>query len=333
MEHVERSRIQAELQVTKAEKQDAETREAAAEANVAEAEAALQQLRAGLAEQEAALERLNQEKAAAEKAARDLKILESMMSQQPAPKPKPKPKPAPEKQVEEVEVDMSGTLAAVETSLARSVVPFDRGSSDVLDGDARQALVLPKIADILRQHRGKLKIQLEGHSQDGEPDAIDLERSLAVYQWLVQVAGCAPGLLRLKPCGSSAGLGCCSVPVPIQEIIVKSGPLPSEQEQLGSKHRGLFFAEASADILPETFAVLSVMAKSILEDDCTVRIEGHAASNEDEAIAGQRATKTKDALRKLGVNGSKLRPQSCKAFHPLSRSQMAFNRRVELHII
>eukprot|EP00930_Biecheleria_cincta_P044981 TRINITY_DN30998_c0_g1_i1.p1 TRINITY_DN30998_c0_g1~~TRINITY_DN30998_c0_g1_i1.p1 ORF type:complete len:591 (+),score=137.75 TRINITY_DN30998_c0_g1_i1:63-1835(+) len=333
MEHVERTRIQAALQAYVAEAQDAEAKEAAAEADVAEAEAALQLLRAGLAEQEAALEKLNQEKAAAEQAARDLKVLESLMSQQPAPEPKRKPQPAPEKQFEKIEVDMSGTLAVVEQSLARSVVPFERGSSAVLDGDARQALVLPKIAEILKEHRGRLKVELEGHCQEGEPEGTDLERSLAVYQWLVQVAGCAPGLLRLKPCGSSAGLGCCSVPVPIQELVVRSGPLPPEQEQLGSKHRGLFFAEASADLQPETIAVLEVMAKSILEDDCTVRIEGHAASNEDEAIAGQRATKTRDALRNLGVNRSKLRPQSCKSFHPLSRSHMAFNRRVELHVL
>ena len=32
-----------------------------------------------------------------------------------------------------------------------------------------------------------------------------------------QVAGCAPGLLRLKGCGSTAGLGQLVIPVPIQD--------------------------------------------------------------------------------------------------------------------
>ena len=37
---------------------------------------------------------------------------------------------------------------------------------------------------------------------------------------LVQVAGCAPGLLRLKGCGSTAGLGQLVVPVPIQATLL-----------------------------------------------------------------------------------------------------------------
>ena len=48
------------------------------------------------------------------------------------------------------------------------------------------------------------------HPTDG---GTERARSLAVLQG----SGCAPGLLRLKGCGSTAGLGQLVVPVPIQE--------------------------------------------------------------------------------------------------------------------
>eukprot|EP00971_Amphidinium_carterae_P230947 4582982-Amphidinium_carterae.1 len=46
--------------------------------------------------------------------------------------------------------------------------------------------------------QGRLKFLIEGHREEDEADGTDLERSLAVYQWLVEVAGAPPGLLRLK---------------------------------------------------------------------------------------------------------------------------------------
>eukprot|EP00931_Biecheleriopsis_adriatica_P045070 TRINITY_DN25829_c0_g1_i2.p1 TRINITY_DN25829_c0_g1~~TRINITY_DN25829_c0_g1_i2.p1 ORF type:complete len:589 (-),score=183.20 TRINITY_DN25829_c0_g1_i2:23-1765(-) len=318
VEHVERKRVQAELEAAAAELKAAEAAEAKVEGDVAEAEAALAKAKASLEEQEAALAKLKEERAAAEKAARDIQKLNSLVSPSKA-APKPKARPEPAKKEVEVELEVSGTLAAVEQQLAQSGIPFGAGSADILEGDAKQALLLPKIAQILKEHRGKLKLEIEGHQEDGEQEGLDVDRSLAVYQWLVEVAGCAPGLLRLKPCGSKVGLGRCAVPVPIQELVTRAGPMPAEQELLGSCPCGLYFREASADLLPETKAVLAVMGKCLKE--------------EDPGIAGERAVRVRNELLNMGVSRSQLKAQSCKSLHPLSRTHPAANRRVEIHIV
>mmetsp|Transcript_73454 Transcript_73454/g.102045 ORF Transcript_73454/g.102045 Transcript_73454/m.102045 type:complete len:103 (+) Transcript_73454:3-311(+) len=96
---------------------------------------------------------------------------------------------------------------------------------------------------------------------------------------------------------------------------------------------GLYFAEGSTELLQEAKPLLAVFSKNLVEDEYSVRIEGHVDKKENADIAGQRAAKIRDLLADLGVPRSKMKPQSCKAFHPLSRTQLAVNRRVEIHIL
>lgn len=327
IEHVERTKLLKELAALEPELAAGERREAHLECDAAEAEAALSRARSTLAERERAHERLLREQSAAQRASRDVARLDALRlgkeappraASTPEPKPKPKPKAPPPPQLE---LEVSGTLAVVEQELARLTIKFDHGLAAVLEGDPEHALMLPKIADILKDHRGKLKLLIEGHCKSGEPDGLDIERSLAVYQWLVEVAGCTPGFLRIKGRGTTYGMGQCAVPVPIQELVVRRGPVP-----------GLLFAEAGAELAAEGRQVLAEMAKCILSDDYTVRIEGHADAGEQPEVALKRACGVRDALLDLGVGRSQLRVESCKAHHPLSRLKAAVNRRVEIHV-
>ncbi|CAE8689159.1 unnamed protein product, partial [Polarella glacialis] len=217
--------------------------ETMAEADVAEAEASLSSAQKALAEREESLAKLSAQKATAEQAAQNLRKLEGLGSVAPTRPRRQEPLKAAAAAAVEVELEVSGTLAAVEQKLARLGVPFDVGSSTLLEGNAAQALALPRIADVLKEHRGKLKLQLEGHRDESEPQGLDLERSLAVYQWLVEIAGCSPGMLRLKGRAARAGNGRFAVPVPIQELVLRKGPLPPEQQQLGSCPFGIYFSE------------------------------------------------------------------------------------------
>lgn len=334
VEHTERIKLQAELTEAVAARTKAESSEAEAEADLAEAEALLGRLREALASQEAALEQLAAEKMAAEKALRDIRRLDSIAVPTKAPKVSESPKASPEKKAEKIpipiELEVSGTLAAVEQKLAQCGVPFKRADAQVLEGDPQQALILPRIAEILKDHRGKLKLLLKGHQAEGEEPGTDLERSLAVYQWLVEVAGCAPGLLRLKGCGSTAGLGQLVVPVPIQELVIRSGPKPAEMEGMNFPS-GLYFAKDSTSLLPEIEVLLPPLGKALEEH--AVRLEGHVDRDENPDLAGRRAVRVRELLMELGVPRTQMRPQSCKALHPLSRTQLAVNRRVELHIL
>lgn len=325
-EHNERMKLSAELMDAAAAKAQAESKEA---------EALLARLREALATQEAMLEKLEADKGAAEKALQDIRRLDSLGTpgksvQSPKASPKAKAEMPKEKVPVPIELEVSGTLAVVEQKLAQCGVPFRRADAQVLEGDPRQALVLPRIADILKEHRGKLKLLLEGHQAEGEEPGTDIERSLAVYQWLVEVAGCAPGLLRLKGCGSTAGLGQLVVPVPIQELVFRSGPKAAEMDNFPS---GLYFAKDSSELLPETTELLPPLGKAFSEENYVVRLEGHVDKDENPDLAGQRAVRVRDLLMELGVPRTKMRPQSCKALHPLSRTKHAVNRRVELHIL
>jgi len=121
------------------------------------------------------------------------------------------------------------------------------------------------------------------------------------------------------------------VPVPVQELFAKQGPLCADLAGTSAKP-GLYFQEAGADVTVEAREILTAMAKHLVEDEDNVRIEGHADSNENPEVALQRARAVRDALVGLGVSKSQLRPESCKSLHPLSRTHPAANRRVEVHL-
>lgn len=210
-------------------------------------------------------------------------------------------------------------------------VPFEHRKTEVLEGDPRQALVLPKIADILRQHKGQLKLLIEGHHGPDEPEGTDVERSLDVYQWLVAVAGCPPGLLRIAGRGTGMGMGKVAVPVPIQELLAAKGPLPADLEMMTVKP-GLYFGDRSAELSKESKEIAARMAALIVEDEHKVRVEGHVHRDEPEGLAMDRARAVLDALVGLGVARDQATAVTCKSLHPLSRLHGAPNRRAEVHI-
>eukprot|EP00747_Dinoflagellata_sp_TGD_P117221 gnl/TRDRNA2_/TRDRNA2_172557_c0_seq1.p1 gnl/TRDRNA2_/TRDRNA2_172557_c0~~gnl/TRDRNA2_/TRDRNA2_172557_c0_seq1.p1 ORF type:complete len:527 (+),score=121.19 gnl/TRDRNA2_/TRDRNA2_172557_c0_seq1:174-1754(+) len=197
VEVMERARLQKELANVDAQLGAAEARRAAAENDAAEVEAALAKKKQLLAEKTQALEKLQQEQLAAQKAMRDMRKLEALAA---PPMPKPTPTSTSSCKVTtaepSVEVEVSGTMAHIENKLSRLCVKFDKNKVEVLEGDAEMALVLPKIASILTDHKGKLKLLLEGHCCAGECDQADVKRSFAVYNWLVRAAGVPPGMLR-----------------------------------------------------------------------------------------------------------------------------------------
>merc|ERR1740129_777830 len=113
------------------------------------------------------------------------------------------PRPKEEKAPKEVVVETSGSMAHIEHELAQLRVRFGKGAARVLAGDADQALVLPKIADIVRSHKGGLKVLLEGHRDDDEGQGVDVERALSVMEWLLDGALCPAAGLRVKGHGTS----------------------------------------------------------------------------------------------------------------------------------
>eukprot|EP00439_Symbiodinium_sp_Y106_P071690 s50_g12.t4 len=113
-EHVSRLKLQEALRSAEAKAAEAEAAEAKAEADVAEAEASLGRLREALSAEEAALAALMAEKAAAEKAVRDLRKLESLGTVTPKAAPTAAPASRPPKKSPEIELEVNSTLAVVE---------------------------------------------------------------------------------------------------------------------------------------------------------------------------------------------------------------------------
>lgn len=336
-ESVERYRIKEELLAVEPPLQDAEGRSNQLEMDVAGAEEALARARNSIEELERCLAQLRREQQDAEAAVRNIKKLETLqtgiLKSSPAPRA-PRPRPKEEKVPQEVVVETSGSMAHIEHELAQLRVRFGKGAARVLAGDADQALVLPKIADIVRSHKGGLKVLLEGHRDDDEGQGVDVERALSVMEWLLDGALCPAAGLRVKGHGSSRGEGRCVVPVPIDELVVTSGPLSAELAALpGAPKPGIFFDASASAITAETKSILEKISVWLRgEDDTPVRIEGHTDPGELADLARKRADAVCQALVSLGVAASQLRTQSCAGRHPTSRLHEAMNRRVEIHL-
>jgi len=327
-EHVEEERLRKDLD--------------AVEALLREAEARLDRLEADMAEAEA---KLAMKKTQAEEKERELQKARAEVAKQPAPAPAPlaflpakkkaAPPPPPTPKIIAVEVEMGGSMAHVERDLASCRVPFEKDAIKVLCGNVEQALLLPKLADIIKASKGSLKVLLEGHRSDKEKDGDDVDRTLAVYEWLVQAAAVRPGNLRIRGFGDSQGQGSCVIPVPIHELAVKSGPIPQEISSVSSKAGpGLYFQASSATLTSETRTIASAMGEFLnAEDDVAVRLEGHTHGDESDDLGWDRAVAIREVLVGLGIKASRLKPMNAKHLHPLSTLHGALNRRVELHEI
>lgn len=336
-EHLERERIRKELQLTDASLAMADAESVRLESDVVETQACLEKAQKAAEDRERALALLQAEHDQAKKAVQDLKKLEALAQAPPPSKPdtppsrrakrrEPKPRP--------IELELSGSMAHIQNQASGLRVKFDKGSTGVLGGDGQQACVLPKIADMVKEHKGRVKFLLEGHRDPEERDGVDLERCRAVFDWLVEGALCSPGGIRIKGRGSFCGEGRCVVPLPIEELTVTSGPLSREVEAASDSAKpGLYFEASEKSLTNESKAILTKMAEWLdVEDDARVRIEGHTDLNEPPELGVARAQAVQQHLVTLGVGEGRLRPQGCGARHPASRLHAALNRRVEVHV-
>jgi len=335
-EHLERERLRKELQVTEASLAMADAESGRLESDVAELEASLAKAMLAAEERERALQRLQGEHEQAKRAVQDLKKLEALTAETPAaPKASPpraakrrEPKPRP------IELELSGSMAHIEHQASQFRVNFDKDTTEVLNGDGQQALVLPKIADMVKEHKGKVKFLLEGHRDPEERDGADLARCRAVFEYLTSATAASPGSIRMKGRGSFCGEGRCVVPLPIEELHVKSGPVSKEVEATTDNAKpGLFFEGSQSSLTNENKDILKKMAEWLdMEDDVRVRVEGHTDKDEPSDLGMARAHTVVNHLVSLGVGEARLRPQGCGFRHPSSRLHAALNRRVEVHV-
>lgn len=329
-EHVEDERLARELQAVEAALKEAEARLVRLEEEMAEVEAEMARKAKLQDEREQALLQAQQAEALKPMASQGAPVASASLKAR-ASGPKLQ-----ERTPERVEIELRGSMAHIERQLSSLKVPFESGVATLLDGDARHALVLPKLADVMKECKASgMKLMIEGHTVDGESSDLDIERSLAVYTWLVEVAGVAPGLLRIQGLGASQGEGSCAVPVPIHELTTSGGPVPPDVLAESPKAKpGLYFPAGEATLTPQARSIAAAAAEWLCEDiDVRIRIEGHTAQEEPDGLAQQRASAVRELLVGLGVRSSRLKMQSCKHLHPLSRTQQAVNRRVELHAL
>lgn len=354
-EYGEEEKLRRQLHSIEKTLQEAEARLRRLESELEKVEAATKEKQELAIEQERVLQHLQNELAK-----HDGVTTKGAAAPKPAAKRRP---PSPEMRTTadsfKVAVELCGSMAHVERELSKLKVPFDKGEAkagstnqdeqmfltprpwvsgwvnEVLCGNAEQAVVLPKLAELIKKGRGSLKVLIEGHCQSGEKDGSDMERCLAVYEWLVQAAAVPPGLLRIKGCGQSQGIGRYAIPVPIHELAPSSGPLPAEIQAASAKAPpGIYFQASSATLGLEIKSIVNAMAKFLCDDDdVLVRIEGHTDRDEREGLGMERAMSVIEVLIGSGVKSSRLKPMNCKHLHPLDRIHGCMNRRVELHAL
>jgi len=225
-----------------------------------------------------------------------------------------------------------GSNAHIQHELAQLRVKFGHGTSTVLAGDASQAVVLSKLADLVKGFKGTVKVLLEGHREDAEIDGSDVERCQAVFQYLVEGALCPASGLRVRARGAMGGEGCCVIPVPMDELVVTAGPLnPSLEATNPGVKPGIFFDANQAALTQEATSILQKLAERIDEDDSAVLVEAHTDKVEQTDLAIKRAQAVSNALVKFGVSPKLLRLKACGNKHPSSQLHDALNRRVEFY--
>lgn len=228
-----------------------------------------------------------------------------------------------------IELDVTGRLASVRQQLSKCRVSFPKNEQ----GLDTSCPALSKVASILKEHRGRLKLRLLGHNEWGEMELVDLQRGEAVLRWLTDNSGIAFGLLRTE--GAGLGDGCggrCVVPVPIQELVPLYGPI-SQEVASNSAPVGLYFEAGSHIPGPEASAILAEMAAWLRRETCAEAvIEGHTDHAEPYDLSSRRAEAVREVLIRLGVSAKRLVMLPQGKAYPLSRIHAAPNRRAELHL-
>lgn len=237
--------------------------------------------------------------------------------------------------VARVELEAEEPSEATARTLAQLRVRFQSGSADILDTNTEQLATLRKLATLLQpQKQWYPKIRLEGRWEANEPDSTGAERALSVYRWLVDKGFAEPGALRLRTAATgSASRAERSVAVrPLTELLARNGPPQSELP--GVMPPGLFFEASMAVLTAASSAIIEEMGRWLQADDdreaVRVAVEGHADKTEKD-VSLARARAVRDALTFHGVSSRRIRVQSCRAWHPLSRTSSRLNSRVEVH--
>eukprot|EP00931_Biecheleriopsis_adriatica_P050721 TRINITY_DN29394_c0_g3_i1.p1 TRINITY_DN29394_c0_g3~~TRINITY_DN29394_c0_g3_i1.p1 ORF type:complete len:673 (-),score=173.03 TRINITY_DN29394_c0_g3_i1:38-2056(-) len=259
-------------------------------------------------------------------------------------KPAPKLLPKPEVLKAPIELDVTGELASVQAQLSKLKTCFGKNLSEVLisgegDGGEMATASLPRVAELLREHRdGRLKLLIEGHRQCNERDGLDLERAQAVKSWLVDMLGVSSGLLRVIAVGTQFNDGAGARLVlarPLRELVPLYGPIAPEAAAARAPV-GMYFEGQSVQLGAEAAAILKEMALWLKKDKSSpeVVIEGHCDRLEPQAqqLSLQRATAARDFLVSLGVAPKKLVASGLGWQYPLSLQNRASNRRVEVHL-
>lgn len=243
-----------------------------------------------------------------------------------------KPLPAqPAAKAVEVELHVTGQLTPLRQRLSRLRLSFGRKKAILREAEEAEALLRP-MAEILQQHRGRLKLRLVGHCEHGEDPGLDLARSQAVVAWLTEEAAVPKGLLRAE--ARALGDGCagrCVVAIPVQELVPLYGPISAELAAARAPV-GIYFEARSAAIAIEAHPILKEMAHWLQREKSAAVIEGHGDHFEPAEITQQRANEVFKALVGFGADPKQLRTVACGPVYWLSRRQAALNRRVELHI-
>jgi len=241
-----------------------------------------------------------------------------------------------------VELDVTGSLSSIRERLMRLRVNFVGHNSVTVDENDVAQKALAQIQQILREHRGRLKLRLVGHCVLGEREGVDQARGAAVAEWLVQAAAEAggrrsiggmsisKGLFRVEG-GGKSDLGRCVVPVPIRELVPLYGPISREVASF-SAPVGIYFEAKDAELLKEGLAIVAEMAVWLKDEAGTCSIEGHTDRVEHQDVAMRRAHAVKTELVRLGVPARKLKLCPRDATCPLSQHS-APNRRVEIHLL
>lgn len=228
-----------------------------------------------------------------------------------------------------VELHVTGGLASISEQLARSSITFGRGKSEMPESDGRHAASLAKVASLLSEYRGRLKVLLQGHREADERPGVDVERVQAVCRRLVQGAGVCAGLLRAE--GRGAGAGRCVMLAPICELVPLYGPISAEAAS-ASAQVGLYFDDRQAEVISETDVIVAEMARWLRHEGVAATVEGHTDKAEPEELALERAHVIRRALVRRGVAPRQLRCAARGCAHPLSAVSAAPNRRAEIHL-
>jgi len=235
-----------------------------------------------------------------------------------------------------VELQEDAPPSAFERAIAQLRLPFRKGVSEICEQDPEQAGVLRRLVTLMKVHsqvEWSPKVRLEGRREAEEVDGTDAERALAVYRWLVDRGHAEPGALRLRA-STVSRVERCVVFRPISSIIAFSGPAQQELSSASALPPGIFFDVSEAVLTTATMSIIEEMSRWLRTEEhstANVNVEGHADSHEKD-LSLARARAVSDALAFHGVCAKRMRVQACRAWHPVSRTTMGLNRRVEVHL-